>query len=386
VPAARTASDRARDERGALDEAVQSIAGVLDLERVLQLIVDRVRDLADGEYAALGIIGPDGGLERFVTSGISDAGRRAIGPLPQGRGLLGLILRESRSVRIPDIGADPRRHGFPPHHPEMRSFLGVPVRLREAVIGNFYVTNKRGADEFSAEDQRLVERFALHAAIAIDNARLHDSVGRLAVVEERDRIGRDLHDGVIQRLYAVTLSLDDVPELMDEAPDEARERVDRAIRTLQSTIGDIRGFVYDLRPALQAPEDLRRALLEVADEVRRMGTTAVSVEVADEVLLRADAAGELVTIVREALSNVGRHARAAHAWVQLEISGAEARLTVRDDGTGFDPAARSQGHHGLTNIRERAVALGGRARVESSPGTGTRVVVEVPQQDDGGGP
>lgn len=381
-------ADRARRERDALDTAVRSIAGVLDLERVLQLIVDRVREVADGEYAALGIIGEDGGLERFVTSGISEAHRQQIGPLPQRRGLLGLIIRESQSVRIPDIGSDPRRYGFPPHHPPMRSFLGVPVRLRGTAIGNFYLTNKRGADEFSTDDQRLVERFALHAAIAIDNARLHEQVKRLAVVEERDRIGRDLHDGVIQRLYAVTLSLDDVPDLMDEARDEARDRVDRAILTLQAAIGDIRGFVSDLRPTLQAPEDLRRALGVVADEVHRAGTTNVSVEVADELLLSSEAAAEVVTIVREALSNVGRHSGATNARVQLGSSGTETRLKVTDDGVGFDPAAvRRPGHHGLTNMRERAAALGGRFSVESGPGIGTRIVVEIPRhRDDGGGP
>lgn len=365
---------------------MRSIAGVLDLEPVLQLIVDRVRDLADAEYAALGIIGEDGGLERFVTSGITEARRRRIGSLPHGRGILGLIIRESRSIRIRDIGSDARRHGFPPHHPPMHSFLGVPVRLRDIAIGNFYLTNKRQADAFSAEDQRLVERFALHAAIAIENARLHQQVRRLAVVDERDRIGRDLHDGVIQRLYAVTLTLDDVPELMGVEPNEARDRVDRAIATLQSAIGDIRGFVYDLRPVLQGPEDLRHALGEVADEVRRTGTTAVSVKIGEEVMLASEDAAELVAIVREALSNVGRHAGAAHAWVELVSAGAEARLTVTDDGHGFDPvAARREGHHGLSTMRARAVGLGGRFSVESTRGRGTRVVVEVPRHEGNGG-
>jgi len=367
---------------------VRSIAAVLDLESALQLIVDRVRDLVGSEYAALGIIGDDGRLERFVTSGISDEHRRQIGTPPTGRGLLGLIIRESESVRLPDITTDPRRHGFPPHHPPMHSFLGVPVRLRGAVIGNFYLTNKRGADEFSAEDQQLVERFSLHAAIAIDNARLHTEVTRLAVVDERDRIGRDLHDGVIQRLYAVTLSLDDVPDLMDEAPDEAQARVDRAIESLQAAIGDIRGFIYDLRPALQAPADLRRALGEVADEVRVAGTSTVSVDVAEEVILPSEMAAELVTIVREALSNIGRHAGATHASVHLAIVDDATRLTVTDDGSGFDlEAPRGQGHQGLSNMRERAHGLGGEFAIESSPGSGTRVVVVVPRAGaDGTGP
>lgn len=380
---AQPASDRAREELEALDEAVRSIAGVLDLDDVLQLICDRARDLANAEYAALGIIGWDGRLERFVTSGISEARRREIGPLPQGRGLLGLIIRDGQSLRVPDIAAHPQRHGFPPNHPPMRSFLGVPIRVRGDPIGNFYLTNKRGNDEFSVEDQALVERFALHAAIAIDNARLHDQVRQLAVIAERDRIGRDLHDGVMQRLYAVTISLDDVPELMDEDPEEARSRVDRAIGSLQSAIGDIRGFVYDLRPALQGPEELRRALEEVADELGRNGVLSVAVRTADGLLLRSDAAAQLVTIVREALSNVGRHSGAAHAWVDVEAQGTVVRLSVTDDGGGFDPAGpRSPDHHGLNNMRERAAALGGRFLIESRPGNGTRVVVELPSRDE----
>lgn len=261
----------------------------------------------------------------------------------------------------------------------MHSFLGVPVRVRGAAIGNFYLTNKRGTDEFSTEDQRLVERFALHAAIAIDNARLHEQAGRLAVLAERDRIGRDLHDGVIQRLYAVTLTLDDVPDLMDEEPDEARERVDRAIETLQAAIGDIRGFVYDLRPTLPAPEDLRRALGEIADDIRRTGKTNVTVEVADEILLGPEAAADLVAIAREGLSNVQRHAAAERAFVRLTVHGEALRLVITDDGHGFDARGRrTRQQHGLSNIRDRAAALGGRVTVRSRPGRGTRIIVDLP--------
>lgn len=263
----------------------------------------------------------------------------------------------------------------------MHSFLGVPVRLRDRVIGNFYLTNKRDAAEFSLDDQRLVERFALHAAIAIDNARLHEQVRRLAVVEERDRIGRDLHDGVIQRLYAVTLSLDDVPELMDEAPADARDRVERSIGALQSAIGDIRAFIYDLQPTLLSSGDLRAALLELADELERSTTTAVQVEVEGEPLLPQALAHELLAIAREGLSNIGRHAAAGHATVQLAIAGETAHLTIVDDGRGFEPGApRDEGHRGLSNMRDRAEALGGRLAIASTIGSGTRIVAEVPWQ------
>ncbi|RPH36877.1 MAG: GAF domain-containing protein [Chloroflexi bacterium] len=378
-------ADRSLRERDALDAAVRSMAGVLDLERVLQLIVDRVRELADGEYAALGIIGPDQTLERFVTSGMSEAERRRIGALPTGRGLLGVIIRESQSLRIADVATDDRRSGFPAHHPPMHSFLGVPVQIRDRAIGNFYLTNKRGAAEFSLDDQQLVERFALHAAIAIDTARLHGEVRRLAVVEERDRIGRDLHDGVIQRLYAVTLSLDDVPELMDEAPGEARERIERSIEALQSAIGDIRAYIYDLRPLLLSAGDLHAALLELADEAGRSGTPEILVEVDGDLLLPPAVANQLVAIAREGLSNIGRHAAAGHATIQLAVAGDMARLTIADDGRGFDVGAPRDGpHDGLGNMQDRATAMGGRLTVTSMADNGTRVVAEIPWQTGDG--
>src|SRR3954468_18071915 len=223
----------------ALDDAARAIAGVLRIEDVLQLIVDRVRDLVDAEYAALGIVGPSGRIEQFITSGMDPHVRHAIGPLPAGRGLLGLIIREGRSYRIPSIAEHPDSSGFPAHHPPMTSFLGVPVTEHGISVGNLYLTEKRGQPEFSETDQSLVETFALHAGIAIDNARLHAQAGRAAVADERERIGRDLHDGIIQSLYAVSLSLEDVPELMAETPTEAMRRVDEAIESLHLAIRDI---------------------------------------------------------------------------------------------------------------------------------------------------
>ncbi|HEY5629151.1 MAG TPA: GAF domain-containing protein, partial [Candidatus Limnocylindrales bacterium] len=209
------------DALAALDAAARAIAGLRSVDEVLQLIVDRVRDLVDARYAALGIVGPAGKLERFITAGLDPHEREAIGPLPTGRGLLGLIIREGRSYRIPSIAGHVDSSGFPPNHPPMTSFLGVPVTSGGERLGNLYLTDKRSAREFSAADQSLVETFALHAGIAIENARLHAQAGRLAVVDERDRIGRDLHDGIIQALYAVSLSLEDVPDMMVDAPGEA---------------------------------------------------------------------------------------------------------------------------------------------------------------------
>ena len=198
------------------------IAGVLTVEDVLQLIVDRVRALVGSRYAALGILADDRRrIERFITSGITSEQRRLLGDPPQGHGLLGLIITEGRSLRIPDIASHPASYGFPPNHPPMTSLLGVPVRLKNRTIGNLYLTDKLGATEFGEDDQRLVELFALHAGIAIENARLHEAVQHLAVVDERERIGKDLHDGIIQTLYAISLSLEDVPDVMTEDAAEA---------------------------------------------------------------------------------------------------------------------------------------------------------------------
>ncbi|HZC32370.1 MAG TPA: GAF domain-containing protein, partial [Candidatus Bathyarchaeia archaeon] len=209
----------------AVDEAARAIAGLLDLDEALQLIVERVRALVGARYAALGIVGTDDRIQRFITSGMTSREREAIGPLPQGRGLLGLIIHQALPYRIPNIAAHPDSSGFPANHPPMTSFLGVPVTSSGRSVGNFYLTDKTGAPEFTADDQRLVELFALHAGIAIDNARLHQQAADYAIVQERDRIGRDLHDGIIQSLYAVSLSLEDVPELMTSSPAEAEGRV-----------------------------------------------------------------------------------------------------------------------------------------------------------------
>jgi len=367
----------------ALDEAARAIAGVLGIDEALQLIVDRVKDLVDARYAALGIVGPDGRIERFITAGIDRQTRAAIGDLPRGRGLLGLIIREGRAYRIPSIAGHPDSSGFPPNHPPMRSFLGVPVTAHGAPVGNLYLTDKQGAAEFSAADQNLVETFALHAGIAIDNARLHAQAGRLAVADERDRIGRDLHDGIIQSLYAVSLSLEDVPELMMSARPEAERRVDQAIDSLHLAIRDIRNFIYGLRPEAVDGSQVVAGIAALAQEIRDGGLVDVvaTLDSAVDPGLSAEDGVEVLSLVREALSNATRHAKAHRIEVLFASSQEGTRLDIADDGVGFDPArAAAEGHHGLTNMRVRAEALGGRLNIESQPGAGTRIRVNLPRR------
>jgi signal transduction histidine kinase len=383
--ASQTPADESLDAAAlkAVDEAARAIAGLLDVEEALQLIVERVRTLVGARYAALGIVGQGDRIERFITSGMPLHEREAIGPLPRGRGLLGLIIREERSYRIPDIAAHPDSSGFPPNHPPMTSFLGVPVTSRGRSVGNFYLTDKSGAGEFTPEDQRLVEVFALHAAIAIENARLHQQVADFAIVAERDRIGRDLHDGIIQSLYAVSLSLEDVPEIMVSSPSEAEGRVDAAIDSLQASIRELRNFIYGLRPETLDGSDVAAGIVTLTQQFGHNTLIEVELDVDAEAgrELSTEHGAELLKLVREALSNAARHSKASRLIVTLGRTDGHLVLAVADDGIGFDTAAPiAAGHDGLGNMQARAEATGASMVVESGAGQGTRIIVEWPDR------
>ncbi|MGZ8620800.1 MAG: GAF domain-containing sensor histidine kinase, partial [Actinomycetota bacterium] len=311
----------------ALEAATRAVAAELDVDRVLQVIVDRVRELIGARFAALGIADQRGRIERFITSGISPEARAAIGHVPRGHGLLGLIIRDAKPVRTHDIATHPDRYGFPANHPVMHAFLGVPVMVKGRSVGNLYLTEKEG-EPFSDHDERLVEMFAVHAGIAIENARLHDQVQRLAVVEERELIGKDLHDGIIQAIYAVGLSLEDVPELVDEEDgrDEAVARVDRAIDSLNLVIADIRSYILRLRPAMGGEEDPVEALARLAEELGMHAVIDLEVDLGGgAALLRSlspDRRSDILFIAREAISNVARHSGASRtALVLLDDDG-----------------------------------------------------------------
>ena len=365
----------------ALDRATRAIAGELDLDRVLQLIVDSVRELVGARYAALGTFDTAGRIERFITSGMDAALRASIGPLPQGHGLLGTIIRDGATLRIPDIARHPESHGFPPNHPPMQSLLGVPIRVSGSVVGNFYLTDKEAAAEFGEDDQELVELFAGHAGIAIHNARLHQEVQALAIVGERLRISRDLHDGIIQSIYAVSLSLEEAVETLESDPAGASDRVDRAIDRLHTTISDIRTFIVGLGPETGA--DLAETLRSMTRELLTGSGVTLETDLDGALLveqhLPPEAVHELVQIAREAMSNVARHSKATQADLRLQADGDHVTLTIADNGAGFDPDSRlGSGHFGLANLRDRAAALAGTLAIESDPATGTRIIVRLP--------
>jgi signal transduction histidine kinase len=266
----------------------------------------------------------------------------------------------------------------------MHSFLGVPLVVKGRIAGNLYLTDKEDGEAFTPRDQRVVELFAVHAAIAIENARLHEQIQRLAVVEERERIGKDLHDGIIQAIYAVGLSLEDVPELMESDVAEAVTRVDRAIENLNLVIRDIRNFIFGLRPELLEQAGLHAGLAALVDEFRlnTMIDVDLDVDPDDVVDLPDEETLQVLHIVREALSNVARHSRATSVAIALHAPDGRIAVEIADNGRGFAMEAfRGPGHQGLQNMRKRATAMGGRLDVESRPGAGTRIIVVVPRPD-----
>ncbi|MFI5199441.1 MAG: GAF domain-containing sensor histidine kinase [Candidatus Limnocylindrales bacterium] len=375
----RTAPAETDRIQAALDAAVRAVAELASIDDTLQIIVDEVRPVVGAQYAALGIVDALGRIERFITSGMDADTRRLIGPLPEGHGLLGLIIRENRSFRIPDLGSDVHSSGFPPNHPPMSSFLGVPITVKGATVGRLYLTNKIGADEFSPQDQALVETFALHAGIAMDNARLHQELQILAVIDERERISKDLHDGIIQNLYAVSLSLEDVPVLIDEDRVEAADRIERAIDSIHLSIQDIRNFIFGLRPGLLEGVSLVGGLAALIEEYRHNSMLDLELELGSKVAEPpSEITGQLLAMTGEALSNITRHSRASRATISLANVPDQGRvdLVIEDNGQGFDPAKVGKlGHQGLANIRERATRIGAAVTIDSGTGRGTRLAI-----------
>lgn len=369
----------------ALDRAVLALSADLSLAETLKRIITAAAELVHAQYAALGVPDASGqSLVEFITYGLSEAAENQIGQRPHGFGILGLILREGRSLRLPDLRGHPQSVGFPAHHPHMQSFLGVPIRHKNKLLGNLYFTNKRTAPEFTLEDQTLIELLAAHAGTAIENARLYEQIQQLRVLQERERIGMDLHDGVIQSIYGVGLNLELVQAMLAEGDAAgANDRVTGAIASLNSTMRDIRAYILGLRPLRFDKEDLVTSLQRLITEFK--ANTLIHAEffasAQAESHLTADQRLALCHIAQEALSNTARHGRATRVEVQLCEEAKAITLIVMDNGHGFELAnAPRRPGHGLVNMRERAQTLGGEVVIESNMGTGTVVRVSFPKR------
>jgi signal transduction histidine kinase len=520
-----------RERLRSLLDAVVGIGSDLELRSTLERIVVSACHLAGAKYAALGVVGGDHKLVEFITHGIDPRGHAAIGDLPTGRGVLGLLIADPRPVRLPDITQHPQSAGFPPHHPPMHSFLGVPIRIRDQVFGNLYLAEKQGAPEFTDDDEEIVVALAAAAGAAIENARLYslaqrrqrwlaataeiitrlsgqvhrdealslvarnarevagadlvavllhdeatgtltveavdsaagfdgllgqrldvagtafesvltaheatalEDVGKAApwpvalpalrgvaapfaaaqglmlvasdgeargadelllinafaaqaglalerararedreqllVVSDRERIARDLHDVVIQRLFASGLQLQTVAGMA--AKPEVASRINAVVDDLDATIRDIRGAIFQLRaPVDQSLRAEVRALVDASAEhlAFRPGLTLdgpIDSAVPDHIR------GDLLAVIREALSNVVRHAEASRVDVTLGVGGGRVTVVVKDNGKGG-----ATEHGGVRNMRERAEKLGGKCTVGQAEPSGTEVVWSVP--------
>ena len=362
--------------------AVQTLSTDLELPNMLRRITQAAVDLVDARYGALGVL--DERRERlaqFITVGIDDDLRRKIGNLPDGHGILGLLIRDAKPLRLPDLNEHPDSYGFPPGHPPMTSFLGVPIRVRDDVFGNLYLTDKRSAEVFSDIDEELVVGLAGAAGVAIENARLSDRVRELALVEDRERIARDLHDTVIQRLFATGMSLQSSVLLVRTDPATASHRIERAVDDLDITIKEIRTAIFALEQPVKRGQGLRAEVLAVVhDAAPALGfEPRLILDGPIDSAVQGETAAAVVATLREALSNVAKHANATVVDVELAV-GDDLLLQVCDNGRGIlEPAP--QGGNGLVNMRARAEQLGGNAQIHRSPVGGTIVTWRAPLGD-----
>jgi signal transduction histidine kinase len=354
-------------------EAVVSVGSELELAEVLRRVVTAAADLVDAQYGALGVIGEDQTLSEFITVGVTDAQRRHIGEPPKGLGILGLIIEEPVPLRLTDLRKHERASGLPPGHPPMKTFLGVPITAGGAVFGNLYLTDKRGRKPFTASDEQLVIGLAAAAGVAIQNAQMFEERSQHEVVVERDSIARDLHDTVIQRLFAVGMSLQ---AIQPHSTGVVAERIARAVDELDATIAEIRTSIFALTsPGLPG---LRATLLQIANTTSRHGGPHARVRFDGPVdqLISQRQADDVVAVVREAVSNAIRHANATNVTISVGV-GDDILVSITDDGSGLPESTTRRS--GLANMEQRAKHWRGSMSVHSEQGLGTTLEWRVPR-------
>ncbi len=375
----------------ALNLAGISLITELDLRLVLQKVVDLSRDLVAARFGALGVLDESGtSFQQFITSGVSEERKSMIGAPPHGRGIFRQMIDEGKPMIINDTQDYEGAYGFPANHPVMRSLLSVPIKVKGKMIGNLYVSEKldlfnpgnyKEIIYFDEEDLRILELFATQAAFAIENARLYRQVQQLAIFEERQRFGMDLHDGVIQSIYAVGLMLEDIQRRVTINPEGAREGITGAIRSLNTAISDIRNYILDLRPQhfqgrniIQGVEELARALR--ANTFMDVNLTITDV---DSSIVSPEKTVEILHIAQEALSNVQKHAQASEVDVFLRYQNQKLMLEILDNGVSIKPKdIHGSRGNGLRNMQDRTEILKGEIVIGPRLQGGTEVVLKVP--------
>lgn len=376
---------RQNEELLALHNAGLDVTADLSLDVVLRKVVEQARRLVGARYGAVSVVDHENRIVSFITSGISAEERAAIGPPPVGHGLLGVVLREGQRLRLEDLTSHPQSHGFPAHHPPMHSLLAVPIPCKGPFLGNLYLTEKDETGIFTADDEETLVRFALQAALAIDNAHLHEQVADLAVAQERLRIAHEMHDGLAQVLGYVNTKVQAAEMyLKREKAEEAGAQLRELATSARQAYSDVRESIVGLRTLPGPSRSLDEVLREYLAHWEEMSHVFTSLSIDTSVALRPSQELQVVRIVQEALTNVRKHARATHARVEIGREGDKLFTLIADDGVGFNAAARARGEFpqfGLSTMRERAESIGGKLTIDSTPGTGTEVRFELPIGD-----
>jgi signal transduction histidine kinase len=357
-----------------LVEGAAAVAGQTDLTSVLYTTIETAIDLTGAQYGALGVVDEDGRLMEFLHRGMAAAQADEIDHPPEGLGLLGVITTRGEILRLADLSEHPDAAGFPANHPQMRSFLGVPIRLGSEIFGNLYLTDK--APAFTREDEELVAGLAVVAGAAINTARLQRRLRRLAVVEDRERIARDLHDAIIQDLFAVGLSLQAATQKV--VSDEVHTVITDTVHRLDEAISALRRFIFDLRPPVWSQRDLREEVSELIGHLTEPYNAHTEIVFEGKLdKLSPNIVDDTLQLISEALSNALRHAGSEQVLVEIGQDRDELMVLVVDQGTGFDLDEPTAGM-GLENIRTRAQRAGGEATITTSPGSGTTVRIRLP--------
>jgi signal transduction histidine kinase len=358
----------------ALIDAILLIETDADLDGLLSRIIEAACRLVGARYGALGVIDTDGTtLSRFITYGLELQQRAAIGPEPRGHGLLGEIIRQGATLRLDELADHPTSSGFPMNHPPMHRFLGVPVCTGDDhIFGNLYLTDPLDGEPFSEEDEQLTEAFGRAAGLVIDQELLRSNMRELTLSEERERLARDLHDTVIQRLFGVGLALQtSLPSIVD---DNVRERINNVLDELDITIHEIRTTIFEIdQDRTTGGQTLEERVYALSAEIEsRLGVLA-DVKIAADIDhdVGPQCAQHCVQALREILSNVVRHSQATSVDITVDTNDDLIEVVVRDNGVGFLPNVGSG--RGVRNLSSRARELGGNCTIKSKIGSGTTV-------------
>ncbi|HEX9388947.1 MAG TPA: GAF domain-containing sensor histidine kinase [Anaerolineales bacterium] len=366
----------------ALHKASLELVKDVSLDHLLERIAKVACEQSDARYAALGVLDEGGKLVKFISVGMTDDEIKLIAHPPVGKGLIGELMDTETPLRVPVIQEHPRSSGFPAYHPQMVSFLGVPIRAANKQLGQIYLTEKIDAPEFTADDEKIIQMLASYAAAAIQNARLHENTRRLAVLEERERIGMDLHDGIIQAIYGVGLSLESALHSFDDEPEDAKTRVRHSIDGLNQAIRDLRGYILDLRPRQMGNEGLMSGLNRLITEFRANTLANVQLSGTENEVKDLPQSHSMVLfhIGQEALANVAKHAKAKQVDISLWSTDERVLMEIHDNGKGFEMEKMNASiGHGLANMQTRVRAVGGDVDISSVVDEGTTVLAWVPR-------